>query len=219
MVPAKSKIRQKGKQPKAFLFCQKPKCGKEISASRRSDAKYCSQSCRAAAEKARYCKRNPEYVKRQRRLSCEIKHTLTYGHTDFIDNPMGNPNDKFRKARAMGYRSGLEVSVARQLEKAGIAFEYETTRIKYRVDEVRSYKPDYVLPNGIIVETKGRFVAADRKKHLLIRKQHPELDIRFVFSNSKAKLSKASKTTYAAWCIKHGFLYADKEIPLEWLTK
>jgi hypothetical protein len=79
------------------------------------------------------------------------------------------------------------------------------------------YTPDFVLPNGIIVETKGRFVVADRQKHLFVKAQHPELDIRFVFSNSKAKISKTSKTTYADWCTQHGFKYADKEIPNEWL--
>ena len=124
-----------------------------------------------------------------------------------------------QRALKAGYRSGLEETVAEQLKKLGVKAEYEATKIKYRVEEDRTYTPDFILPNGVVIETKGRFVAADRKKHLLIRKQHPELDIRFVFSNSKVKLSKTSKTTYAAWCIKHGFLYADKEIPLEWLTK
>lgn len=96
--------------------------------------------------------------------------------------------------------------------------EYETTKIKYVVPEsLHTYTPDFVLPNSIIVETKGRFVVADRKKHLLIQKQHPTLDIRFVFSNSKAKISKGSKTSYADWCDKYGFLYADKLIPEEWL--
>lgn len=118
-----------------------------------------------------------------------------------------------------GYRSGLEEKVGDQLKKLGIDAGYETIKIKYRVEEDRTYTPDWILPNGIIVETKGRFVAADRKKHLLIRKQHPELDIRFVFTNSRARISKTSSTTYAAWCTKHGFLYADKEIPLEWLQK
>lgn len=122
-------------------------------------------------------------------------------------------------ARRLGFRSGLEVKVAKQLEQAGVKVEYETTKIKYSVPEsVHTYTPDFVLPNGIVVETKGRFVAADRKKHLLVQKQHPEKDIRFVFSNSNAKISKASKTSYADWCNKHGFVYADKEIPKEWLT-
>lgn len=120
-------------------------------------------------------------------------------------------------ARRLGFRSGLEVKVAKQLKEKGVGVEYETTKIKYRVDEERTYTPDFKLPNGVIVETKGRFVAADRKKHLLIQKQHPDKDIRFVFQNSNNKISKASKTTYADWCNKHGFVYADKEIPDEWL--
>jgi hypothetical protein len=116
-----------------------------------------------------------------------------------------------------GYRSGLESKVSAQLNEAGVSFEYETFKIEYQVNETRKYTPDFRLPNGIIVETKGRFVAADRKKHLLVQQQHPDLDIRFVFSNSKAKLNKGAKSTYADWCIKHGFLYADKTIPEEWL--
>lgn len=123
-------------------------------------------------------------------------------------------------AKKLGFRSGLEEKVADQLKKSGVRFEYETTKIKYVVPEsLHTYTPDFVFPNGLIVETKGRFVVADRKKHLLIQKQHPHLDIRFVFQNSKNKISKGSKTTYADWCDKHGFKYADKEIPDEWLRK
>lgn len=116
-----------------------------------------------------------------------------------------------------GYRSGLEDKVSKQLKESGVSFEYETLKIQYEVNETRRYTPDFILPSGIIIETKGRFVAADRKKHLLIQQQHSDLDIRFVFSNSRAKLSKGAKSTYAEWCEKHGFLYADKEIPEEWL--
>jgi len=116
-----------------------------------------------------------------------------------------------------GYRSGLEERVSKELSEAGVKYEYETQKIKYRVEEDRTYTPDFILPNGIIVETKGRFTIADRKKHLLIQKQRPELDIRFVFQTSRAKLYKGSKSTYAQWCEKHGFLYADKSIPEEWL--
>lgn len=118
-----------------------------------------------------------------------------------------------------GYRSGLEGKISAQLTEAGVDFEYETFKIEYQVNETRKYTPDFRLPNGIIVETKGRFVSDDRKKHLLVRQQRPDLDIRFVFSNSKAKLNKGAKSTYADWCIKHGFLYADKFIPEEWLNE
>ena len=122
-----------------------------------------------------------------------------------------------RQAIKHGYRSGLEERVSKELEEAGVKYEYETQKIKYRVEEDRTYTPDFILPNGIIVETKGRFTTADRKKHLLIQKQYPKHDIRFVFQNSRAKLYKGAKTTYAQWCDKHGFMYADKSIPEEWL--
>lgn len=118
-----------------------------------------------------------------------------------------------------GYRSGLEDKISKQLQESGVSFEYETLKIRYEVNETRRYTPDFVLPNGIIIETKGRFVAADRKKHLLVKQQHQELDIRFVFSNSRAKLSKGARSTYGEWCEKHGFLYADKQIPQEWLDE
>lgn len=117
-----------------------------------------------------------------------------------------------------GYRSGLEEVVDSTLKQRNIDGEYEKHKIKYTIPATEhTYTPDFRLPNGIFVETKGRFVVEDRKKHVLIKKQHPELDIRFVFQNSKNKIRKGSPTTYADWCIKHGFLYADKTIPQEWL--
>lgn len=117
-----------------------------------------------------------------------------------------------------GYRSGLEKQIADQLKRAGIVVEYESVTISYTKPEKPSrYKPDFVLPSGIIIESKGRFLTADRQKHKLIKEQHPHLDIRFVFSNSKSRISKQSKTTYAAWCESNGFKYADKYIPSAWL--
>jgi hypothetical protein len=121
-----------------------------------------------------------------------------------------------RQAIKHGWRSGLEEKVAKELSESGIKYEYESMRIKYDVSETRTYTPDFILPNGIIVETKGRFVAADRKKHLLIQKQF-DYDIRFVFQNAKAKLFKGAKSTYSQWCDKHGFLWAQGSIPEEWL--
>jgi hypothetical protein len=54
---------------------------------------------------------------------------------------------------------------------------------------------------------------------LLIKDQHPTTDIRFVFQNSKNKIRKGSKTTYADWCKKNGFQYSDKTIPMSWLNE
>jgi hypothetical protein len=120
-----------------------------------------------------------------------------------------------------GFRSGLEETIAKKLSADKVPFEYEKLKINFNQPEKkRSYTPDFqLLSNDIIIESKGRFLVADRLKHLWVKEQHPELDIRFVFSNSKAKLSKASKTTYGMWCDKHGFKYADREIPKGWINE
>lgn len=118
------------------------------------------------------------------------------------------------------YRSGLEETISKQLEAAGIPVVFERFNVKYEIPASgHTYTPDFVLPNGVIIEGKGLFEAEDRKKHLLVRQQYPTLDIRFVFSNPNQKLYKGSKTTYAMWCDKNGFKYAKKLIPAEWLRE
>ncbi len=119
-----------------------------------------------------------------------------------------------------GFRSGLEDAFAAQLTAAGLSYEYESFKINFtQPAKKRTYCPDFRLPNGIIIETKGRFLSEDRQKHLWVKEQHPDLDIRFVFSSSKAKINPRSPTSYADWCIKNGFLYADKKAPSEWLKE
>jgi|TARA_R110001583_G_scaffold8435_13_gene40311 hypothetical protein len=125
-----------------------------------------------------------------------------------------------RAALKHGYRSGFEHKVSEQLTEQKIKFGYEDTVIEYTIPERKSkYTVDFTLPNGILVETKGRWVAADRKKHLLIKKQQPELDIRLVFQSAKSKISKGSKTTYADYCDKHGIQWAEKQIPESWINE
>lgn len=116
-----------------------------------------------------------------------------------------------------GYRSGLEDRLAKQIAAAGHVVRFETIKVPYTVPEkVHKYTPDFPLDNGIIIEGKGIFDAQDRIKHLYIKAQYPELDIRFVFTRANAPITKGSKTTYADWCIKHGYRYAEKDIPREW---
>lgn len=122
-----------------------------------------------------------------------------------------------------GYRSGLEGLVGEQILRETGSFpryEHKEDVVVYEVPTSKhKYTPDFKLPNGIVIETKGRFTTKDRKKHLLIKQQYPHLDIRFVFSNSKTKLGKQSPTTYAVWCEKNGFQFADRWIPSSWFKE
>lgn len=129
------------------------------------------------------------------------------------------PSSTKRRHNKRTYRSGLEDQVAAFLSDKQKEVRYEQLKIEWADFRYRTYTPDFVLDNGIIVETKGKFDVDDRHKHLEIKKQHPELDIRFVFSNSNARLYKGSKTTYAEWCEKNGFLWAHRVVPLTWLKE
>jgi|TARA_R110000796_G_C14356655_1_gene412291 hypothetical protein len=119
-----------------------------------------------------------------------------------------------------GYRSGFENKVASALSEQKVNFKYEVTQIEYiKPQTSHKYTVDFTLPNGILIETKGRWTLEDRKKHLLIKKQHPNVDIRFVFQNPNGKIRKGSKTTYADFCEKYDIPWADKFIPESWLNE
>jgi hypothetical protein len=124
-----------------------------------------------------------------------------------------------KEALKYGYRSGLEHSISLYLTELKHKYGYETIKIEWEDLIYRKYTPDFILSNGIIIETKGRFLTADRMKHLAIKKQHPNLDIRFVFTNSRSKLQKGAKSSYGQWCDKHGFKYYDRIIPEDWLKE
>ena len=115
----------------------------------------------------------------------------------------------------MNFRSGLEERFGKLLDKNAVPYLYEVDHIKYTIQS--RYTPDFSLPNGVIIETKGFFKPSDRSKHIAIKAQHPELDIRFVFQRNNT-LSKKSKTTYGDWATKHNFLWCIfPNIPPNWL--
>jgi hypothetical protein len=127
-------------------------------------------------------------------------------------------------AIARGYRSGLEDKTAQQITEAGLEVLYETEKVKYLWPERNStYTPDFRLPSKdggfFYLETKGIWSVEDRQKWHLLHEQHPDIDFRLVFSNQSAKLYKNSPTTYAAYCEKHNFTYANKVIPQKWLDE
>lgn len=130
------------------------------------------------------------------------------------------------------YRSKLEELTAALLKKNKIKFEYEARRIPFRsriksgecpseyggcgskdVYQKRTYLPDFTLPDGTIVESKGKLTPSERTKFLAIKSSNPELRIVFVFGANN-KLSKGNPDRrYSHWCDEHGFEYGVKALP------
>ena len=122
-------------------------------------------------------------------------------------------------------KSGLEEAIHIFLTGKNIDFTYEGMRIDFsQPTQKKYYTPDFPIKKSFIIESKGSFNSADRKKHKLIKAQHPELDIRFIFSNSRTRIGKKSKTTYGKWCDLFGFKYhciqsTKKHFPDNWLKE
>ncbi len=131
------------------------------------------------------------------------------------------------------YRSKFEGRVAQLLEEAGVTFTYETLSYEYeeplRKNQARCgacnstnlvrigwYTPDFFLSNGIIIETKGRFTAADRRKMIAVKKEHPDVRIVMLFMRDN-KIHKNSSTHYSDWCMTNGYEFAIGTPLQEWL--
>ena len=81
------------------------------------------------------------------------------------------------------YKSRFERRFASDLKQRRIVFDYEKHKFPYQ-PKIKTYTPDFYMPEfDLFVETKGFFNVSDRVKHLLIKEQHPDIDIRFVFMN------------------------------------
>ena len=125
------------------------------------------------------------------------------------------------------YRNRFEEKTGEWLDGRGIHFGYETERIEYTVSG--KYIPDFVITtkfgNRLYIETKGNgrsFDGVSRRKLIAVKEQHPGLDIRIVFySDGKlgAKRKDGTRQTQSEWATRHGFRYAIREIPEEWLNE
>lgn len=123
--------------------------------------------------------------------------------------PAKTTTSREQVGRRLGFRSGLEKAAADQLKAAGVPVAYEEVVLPYTIPARQAkYTVDFRLPDGTLIETKGRFVTEDRKKHKLIRDQYPDLKLVIVFQNPNARISKKSATTYAKWCDDHGIAWA-----------
>lgn len=124
-----------------------------------------------------------------------------------------------------GWRSGLEEVIDKQLRESGKKFSYEPKPpIPYvQPAKNRKYTPDFVLTKKdgsvLVIETKGRLTLEDRNKHLYIKATYPDIDIRFVFSNIRAKIYKGANTTHGQWATGLGYKCAHKTIPEDWLDE
>ena len=116
----------------------------------------------------------------------------------------------------MAFRSGLEEKVADLLVELGVKYEYETTKVPYVIEHI--YTPDFILPNGVVLECKGYWDADDRRKIKAVKTLNPDIDLRMVFQAPFNTISKKSKTTYAKWCERHDIPWTSfHNIPLKWL--
>lgn len=121
------------------------------------------------------------------------------------------------------FRSGFEKTVYEAALKCGCKLDYESPDAVIRyVKPARParYYPDFRLPNGILVETKGRFTAPDRTKMLNVKRDNPNFDIRFVFQRAGNRITKSKNSlTYWEWAEKHGFPWAEGLIPEAWFDE
>jgi len=128
-----------------------------------------------------------------------------------------------KAALKAGFRSGLEMKAAGILTKLKIKWTFESLKLDYTIKSpvykkmkcdkcgsnqmtiFKRYTPDFILEDlELILEIKGRFSAADRKKMSAVTKQNPDRDIIIVFQYPNTRLTKKRKKTNAMWCNEQG---------------
>ena len=118
-------------------------------------------------------------------------------------------------------RSKLELKFEEIIKEFDVVYDYEVTKIPYTIPESNhNYTVDWTFINGLLVETKGYLSDhKERYKYVLLKQQHPDLDLRFVFDNPN-KLCGGTKMTHAKWAEKYGFAYCsirDVEQIKQWI--
>lgn len=113
-------------------------------------------------------------------------------------------------------KSGFERKISVQLKQSGMGFTYETLKLPYVLNG--TYSPDFILDNGIIIETKGYMDRDAKRKMEAVKRQYPDLDLRILFMDASKKMPN-SKQTHGAWASKMGYVWAEGEVPREWLKQ
>lgn len=111
-------------------------------------------------------------------------------------------------------RSNFEGRIKQKLKQANIDYDYEGEDIPFILESV--YKPDFIV-GSIYIEAKGYLRPTDRRKMLAVKKQHPELDIRFWFMRDNYLNPKTKATLYSQWAKKNNFpFHIGETLPIEW---
>ncbi|MAZ33848.1 MAG: putative endonuclease I [Prokaryotic dsDNA virus sp.] len=121
-------------------------------------------------------------------------------------------------SQTLKFRSKFEKKIWNNAKKSKRKIEYEPQDSHLSYTLSRKYIPDFRLPNGILVEAKGRFTSQDRTKMLRVQLENPGLDIRLLFQRANNRLTKSPNSLmYWQWAERHGFEWAEGEtIPAQW---
>lgn len=112
------------------------------------------------------------------------------------------------------FRSKFEETIWDAAKRSRKSLVFEPHYIPYIIKG--NYLPDFILPNGIIIEAKGYLDAGSCRKMLSVKASNPHLDIRFIFQNANGKRNKRAKLRNWEWAEKHGFPWHESTIPLSW---
>ena len=96
-----------------------------------------------------------------------------------------------KKKKKKTFRSKLEESVAKILDQVGATYEYETHKVAYTIQH--NYNPDFVLVNGVMLETKGYWDSEDRRKIKAVMRDNPDIDLRMVFQARSIRSARNPK--------------------------
>lgn len=113
------------------------------------------------------------------------------------------------------YHSGFERDVLEAARDHCPGWSPSIAPIRYVIQG--QYTPDWILPNGIIIEVKGYFPASDRYKIQGVIQSNPDIDLRMVFSRPWDRVSGLS--TPANWADQRGIQWADRHIPRDWFHR
>ena len=124
-----------------------------------------------------------------------------------------------RRNRARGHRSQLESTVEDGLQQQGLICNYEKESFVYY--RKGRYTPDFTVDceHPFHIEVKGYWFPDDRGRLKAVVLNNPDIRLLIAFQRPFMKITKKSKTTYAAWAEKLGLCWSTIPIPPDILSQ